>query len=181
MTPDKKDCETCKHGELSIILSPCKSCKSDPIMYTNWEPLFPAPKPEQLPQVEPVQKAWYSMEDMENYGKQLLKDISTTFLYPFNQDKADKKSDKDVFQALGETILNFPLPAITNPPASPVNVVADGWIKEKAEELWDEYSEYMDDDLDSCQRFAGQSIMTKRQFEKLIASLPQPPVSEQSK
>jgi hypothetical protein len=40
----------------------------------------------------------------------ILKDISQTFLSKSNQNKADKSSDKDVFQAVGETIKNFPIP-----------------------------------------------------------------------
>lgn len=43
------------------------------------------------------------------YGKLILKEISETFLK--NATNADKLSDTEVFQALGETILNFPLPA----------------------------------------------------------------------
>lgn len=38
----------------------------------------------------------------------ILKDIAKVFLS--NQDKADRQSDKDVFQAIGETIQNFPIP-----------------------------------------------------------------------
>jgi hypothetical protein len=40
----------------------------------------------------------------------ILKDIATTFLSKSNQDKAGLQSDKDVFQAIGETIQNFPIP-----------------------------------------------------------------------
>ena len=40
----------------------------------------------------------------------ILKNISKSFLLKSNQNKADKNSDKDVFQAIGETIINFPLP-----------------------------------------------------------------------
>ncbi len=43
------------------------------------------------------------------YGKLILKEISETFLK--NATKADRISDTEVFQALGETILNFPLPS----------------------------------------------------------------------
>jgi hypothetical protein len=40
----------------------------------------------------------------------ILKDIATTFLSKSNQNKADSINDKDVFQAIGETIQNFPIP-----------------------------------------------------------------------
>lgn len=46
------------------------------------------------------------------YGKLILKEISETFLK--NATKADRISDTEVFQALGETILNFPLPSPPN-------------------------------------------------------------------
>ena len=46
--------------------------------------------------------------------KTLLNDISKTFLSKSNKDKAYKSSDKDVFQAVGETILNFPIPDFAN-------------------------------------------------------------------
>ena len=45
----------------------------------------------------------------DEYGKLILKEISETFLK--NATKADRLSDTEVFQALGETILNFPLPS----------------------------------------------------------------------
>lgn len=45
----------------------------------------------------------------QEYGKSILKSISETFLK--NATKADRLSDTEVFQALGETILNFPLPS----------------------------------------------------------------------
>jgi hypothetical protein len=40
----------------------------------------------------------------------ILKDIANTFLSKSNQNKAGLQSDKDVFQAIGETIQNFPIP-----------------------------------------------------------------------
>lgn len=46
--------------------------------------------------------------------KAMLRSISKTFLDPTNQDKADKESDKHVLQAVGETIINFPLPTYTS-------------------------------------------------------------------
>ena len=52
------------------------------------------------------------------YGKLILKEISETFLK--NATKADRLSDTEVFQALGETILNFPLPP---PPEVNINSV----------------------------------------------------------
>ena len=52
------------------------------------------------------------------YGKLILKEISETFLK--NATKADRISDTEVFQALGETILNFPLPS---PPTVNINSV----------------------------------------------------------
>lgn len=54
-----------------------------------------------------------AIEAMEIYAeekcKQLLKDISAVFLDKNNQEKAMLESDKVVFQALGETIVNFPI------------------------------------------------------------------------
>lgn len=44
---------------------------------------------------------------------QTLKDISDTFLNEDNLRKSDRLSDRDIFQAVGETIRNFPIP---NPP-----------------------------------------------------------------
>lgn len=44
----------------------------------------------------------------------ILKEISITFLSKENQDKADIDSDRDVFQAIGETIQNFPIPKFKN-------------------------------------------------------------------
>lgn len=41
---------------------------------------------------------------------QTLKDISITFLKEENLSKADSISDRDVFQAIGESIRNFPIP-----------------------------------------------------------------------
>ena len=40
----------------------------------------------------------------------ILKDIANTFLSKSNQNKAGLQSDKDFFQAIGETIQNFPIP-----------------------------------------------------------------------
>lgn len=58
--------------------------------------------------------------------------------------------------------------------------VPDEAGKVKAEEIWDEFSEYMNDDLDSCQTFAGTTIMTKSSFMKAISkfNLPAPPSGE---
>ena len=44
-----------------------------------------------------------------NACKTLLTDISKMFKN--NSHKADKESDKDVFQAIAETIINFPIPS----------------------------------------------------------------------
>jgi ABC-type branched-subunit amino acid transport system ATPase component len=41
--------------------------------------------------------------------KQLLKDISAVFLNEENLKKCDKISDRDVLEAVGETIVNFPI------------------------------------------------------------------------
>jgi hypothetical protein len=50
------------------------------------------------------------------------------------------------------------------------------WLYESAiapnpDELWDEYSEYIDTDIDSCQAFAGSAVMTKGGFKKLMVKL----------
>lgn len=42
--------------------------------------------------------------------KETLRQLAQTFLDPSNQAKADRTGDKDVFQAIGETIQNFPIP-----------------------------------------------------------------------
>lgn len=68
---------------------------------------------------QPVQG--YSREQMEEYGKNILKSISYTFLNPENLKKASL-NDQVVIQAVGETILNFPLPEIQQP-------VNDGWVR----------------------------------------------------
>jgi hypothetical protein len=44
--------------------------------------------------------------------KETLRLISETFLDPSNQSKADSVRDKEVFQAVGETITNFPIPPL---------------------------------------------------------------------
>jgi hypothetical protein len=48
-----------------------------------------------------------------------------------------------------------------------------------ADELWDEYSEHVDDDIDSLQNVAGCSVVTRRQFNKLIAKISVSPAPEQ--
>ena len=45
---------------------------------------------------------------------QILKDISDTFLNEDNLRKSDRLSDRDIFQAVGETIRNFPIPLPPN-------------------------------------------------------------------
>lgn len=44
--------------------------------------------------------------------KQLLSDISDTFLNPENLNKADSPTDRHVFKGIGETIKNFPIPKL---------------------------------------------------------------------
>jgi len=39
---------------------------------------------------------------------------------------------------------------------------------EKSEELFDKFSEHIDDDIDSLANVAGTVILTRRQYEKLI-------------
>ena len=48
----------------------------------------------------------------EAYGKSVLQSISDTFLKPDNLAKASF-NDQPAIQAMGETIVNFPLPDIT--------------------------------------------------------------------
>ena len=58
----------------------------------------------------------FILEAMNEYAElkwkegcdKLLKDISNTFLDGVR--KADKESDKDIYQAIGETIQDFPIP-----------------------------------------------------------------------
>lgn len=47
-------------------------------------------------------------------------------------------------------------------------------LEEKAEELWDKYSQYLGTDIDDLSGFAGQSILTQRAFKKLISELQLP-------
>lgn len=50
-----------------------------------------------------------ALEVWEDACKDLLKDIAQVFLDKSNQAKADTLRDAEVFQAVGETIENFPL------------------------------------------------------------------------
>lgn len=54
-------------------------------------------------------------EIWESACKKVLSDIRVTFLNPDNLKKADSSSDRQVFQGIGETILNFPLPDFNKP------------------------------------------------------------------
>ena len=64
--------------------------------------------------------------DYKEYGKQILKSISDTFLKPENLSKASF-NDQAVIQAVGETILNFPLPE----PSPPLPVNMEGWVSDR--------------------------------------------------
>jgi hypothetical protein len=44
-------------------------------------------------------------------------------------------------------------------------------LREKMEELWDKYSEHIDDDIDSLQTIAGSTVLTESNFKKLISEL----------
>lgn len=48
---------------------------------------------------------------IDDYSDSLLSAISNCFLDTINQSKADKDSDKQVFQAVVETITTFPRPS----------------------------------------------------------------------
>ncbi len=62
----------------------------------------------------------------------------------------------------------------------PTSIADDIWLKvrdaleeatintEKAEELWDSYSEHIDSDIDSLQTVAGTTIMRRSQFMKMF-------------
>jgi hypothetical protein len=41
------------------------------------------------------------------------------------------------------------------------------------DELWDEFSEYIANDIDSCQEVAGSSVMTKQGFKKMMEKIQQ--------
>lgn len=70
--------------------------------------LFAAGKVRQAMLSAPVS----AMEDLLNeYGMMVLKSISETMLNPNNLSKASL-NDQAVIQAVGETILNFPLPDV---------------------------------------------------------------------
>lgn len=62
--------------------------------------------------LQPVERYVLEEEDMINlldkYKSTLLKEISETFLKSSNQVMADRETDRHVFQAIGETIENFP-------------------------------------------------------------------------
>lgn len=57
--------------------------------------------------------------------------------------------------------------AFPEAPASPV----EGKPEEMAEELFDKYSEYIDDTLDALSMVAGRSIVTREQFKKCIIEI----------
>lgn len=46
-----------------------------------------------------------------------------------------------------------------------------GTAKVNPDELWDEFSEYIDTDIDSCQAFAGSTVMTKEGWRKVVERL----------
>lgn len=76
--------------------------------------------------------------------------------------EADKKMPKDYWDGV------WYLDESTTPP-----------VKEVAyDELWDEFSEHIDDDIDSLFRVAGGSVLTERQYNKLVAKLKAAPVKE---
>lgn len=56
----------------------------------------------------------YSREEMLSYGKEVLRSISHEFLNNPQRTKASL-NDQVVIQAVGETIINFPLPQIPTP------------------------------------------------------------------
>ena len=78
--------------------------------------------PEQIKAQEIVEhlKKMYPRESIEAflrefgeaYGKSVLQSISDTFLKPDNLAKASF-NDQPAIQAMGETIVNFPMPDIT--------------------------------------------------------------------
>lgn len=57
--------------------------------------------------------------------------------------------------------------------ASPSDIREDA-IKPVSDyqELWDEFAEYVDDDIDSLSTFAGRTVLTDTNFKKLISRLP---------
>ena len=44
-------------------------------------------------------------------------------------------------------------------------------LKEKSEELFDVYSEYIDDSSEGLQKVGGTSVLSKRDFDRLIKEL----------
>lgn len=93
----------------------CKNCNSElgDCDCGQWEPEYPSDKsgyaaaPQQSD--EPTLTIQQALEVWEDACKDLLKDIAQVFLDKSNQAKADTLRDADVFQAVGETIENFPL------------------------------------------------------------------------
>lgn len=39
-----------------------------------------------------------------------------------------------------------------------------------SQELWDKHSEYIDDNISSLERFAGTTVITKHEFDKMMAA-----------
>ncbi|HRP30494.1 MAG TPA: hypothetical protein PKV73_01315 [Agriterribacter sp.] len=58
---------------------------------------------------QPTLTIQQALEVWDDACKDLLKDIAQVFLDKSNQAKSDKLRDADVFQAVGESIENFPL------------------------------------------------------------------------
>lgn len=51
-------------------------------------------------------------------------------------------------------------------------------IKEQSEELWDEFSQNIGDDIDALSYFAGRDVITEQDFHKAIEKLSAPSQGE---
>jgi len=113
-----------------------------------------------------------------NYkGHPITHENDKCYLIPVNGVGYEKFTPNDILitDNSGQLhVLSFP---VSNQPPAPSGMgeAVNG------DELWDEYSEYIDDDLDSLQMVAGRSVIKKESFEKMIAKLTAstPPVKEQ--
>jgi hypothetical protein len=69
-----------------------------------WEEFKKTMPEERLFTLDEMKKCW------EDACNAILSDISYGFLHPANQAKTNSLRDAEIFQALGETIKNFPKP-----------------------------------------------------------------------
>jgi hypothetical protein len=111
------------------------------------------------------------IEWLEEYTEQFNQPTQNEFTPPYRVGRKQKRAILDsnglevgVFKTGSESEAQRYCDYLNQQPAQ---VLSDSGI----EELWDKYSEYIDDDIDSLQRIAGQSVVTRNSFIKSIQSL----------